>query len=198
MTKTINPKLKLALELGPVLLFFVGFRFVKDRSFSVGGVEYSGFVAMTAVLVLLIAASSALLWRITGKLSKMQLMTLFLVVVLGGVTIWLNDPRYIKMKPTVLYLLFAGVLGFGLLRGRSYLALVMEDALPISPEGWMILTRRFAAFFAGLALLNEVIWRNFSDQIWVDFKTFGVVGAMLLFFMAQSGLLKKHGTDDQA
>ena len=198
MNKAINPKLKVALELGPLLLFFVGFRVFKDRSFTVGGMEYSGFVAMTAVLVFLIVVSSALLWRMTGKLSRMQLMTLVLVVVLGGVTIWLNDPRYIKMKPTLLYLLFAGILGFGLLRGRSYLALVMEDALPIAPEGWMILTRRFAAFFVALALMNEVIWRNFSDEVWVDFKTFGIIGAMALFFVAQGGLLKKYGTDDQA
>ncbi|MCX8507437.1 MAG: septation protein IspZ, partial [Rhodobacteraceae bacterium] len=104
---------------------------------------------------------------------------------------------FIKMKPTMLYLLFAAILGVGLLRGRSYLALVMEDVLPLRPEGWMILTRRFTAFFACLALLNEVIWRNFSDQVWVDFKTFGLIGLMFLFFMAQAKLLERFALEQK-
>lgn len=194
----IDPKVKLALELGPVLLFFIGFKFFKDRTFQIWGTDYSGLVAMTALLVVLITVSSAILWRLTGKLSKMQMMTLVLVIVMGGATIWFNDPRFIKMKPTLLYVLFAAVLGIGLLRGRSYLALVMEEAMPLQPEGWMILTRRLTLFFFALALANEAIWRNLSDEIWVNFKTFGLPLAMFGFFMAQGQLLEKFGTDKQA
>lgn len=194
----IDPKVKLALELGPVLLFFIGFKFFKDRTFLIWGTDYSGLVAMTALLVVLIMVSSTILWRLTGKLSKMQMMTLVLVIVMGGATIWFNDPRFIKMKPTLLYVLFAAVLGFGLLRGRSYLALVMEEAMPLQPEGWMILTRRLTLFFFALALANEAIWRNLSDEIWVNFKTFGLPLAMFGFFMAQGQLLEKFGTDKQA
>jgi intracellular septation protein len=193
----INPKLKLALEFGPVLLFFVGFKFFKDKTYHIGNTDYSGFVAMTAIFVVLIAASTALLWKLTGKLSKMQLMTLILVVVMGGATVWFNDPHFIKMKPTLLYLFFAGILGFGLLRGKSYLALVMEDAIPMQHEGWMILTRRLALFFVALAVANEAIWRTMTDSAWVNFKTFGLPLAMFAFFMMQARVLEQHGNDDK-
>ena len=98
----------------------------------------------------MIVAATGLLWALTGRLSKMQLMTLVLVVVMGGLSVWLNDERFIKMKPTLLYLAFGGILGFGLLRGQSYLSAVMEEALPMQAEGWMILTRRLCAFFFAL------------------------------------------------
>lgn len=193
----INAKLKLALEFGPVLLFFVGFKFFKDKTYHIGNTDYSGFVVMTAIFVVLIAASTALLWKLTGKLSKMQLMTLILVVVMGGATVWFNDPHFIKMKPTLLYLFFAGILGFGLMRGKSYLALVMEEAIPMQHEGWMILTRRLALFFVALAVANEAIWRTMSDSAWVNFKTFGLPLAMFAFFMMQARVLEQYGTDDK-
>ena len=153
---------------------------------------------MTAIFVVLIAASTALLWKLTGKLSKMQLMTLILVVVMGGATVWFNDSHFIKMKPTLLYLFFAGILGFGLMRGKSYLALVMEEAIPMQHEGWMILTRRLALFFVALAVANEAIWRTMSDSAWVNFKTFGLPLAMFAFFMMQARVLEQHGTDDKS
>lgn len=190
--KKINPYVKLALELGPILLFFGGFRFFKDRSFVVFGTEYSGFIVMTALFVALIVVSTGILRALTGRVSKMQMMTLVLVLVMGGLSVWLNDERFIKMKPTLLYAVFAGILGFGLWRGESYLKLVMEDALPMQPEGWMILTRRFCAFFVGLALANEVIWRSFSTEVWVNFKTFGLTGGMFLFILAQSRVFAKY------
>jgi intracellular septation protein len=146
---------------------------------------------MTAVFVAVIAATTFLLWRLTGSLSKMQIMTLVLVVVMGGLSVWLNDERFIKMKPTLLYLAFGGVLGFGLLRGQSYLKLVMEEALPLQTEGWMILTRRLCAFFFALAVANEVIWRSFSTEAWVNFKTFGLTAALFLFFMTQAKVIER-------
>ncbi len=193
MDKKIDPKLKMALELGPVVLFFVGYSVLKDRVFQIGGVEYSAFIVLTAGFVVIFAASIALLWRLTGKLSPMQLVTLAVVLFMGGMTVWFHDERFIKMKPTLVYLAFVAVLGFGLLRGKSYLKFVMEETLPMQPEGWMILTRRITGFFAGLAALNEVIWRNFSTQIWLDFKLFGLTAAMFLFFLTQARLLERYG-----
>ena len=194
--KKINPWLKLGLEFGPLLAFFVAFGRLKGMTFTIGGTEYAGFILATAVFVPLLVLSTLILWRLTGRLSLMQIVTLVIVVVFGGLTIWFNDPRFLKMKPTLIYLLFAGILGYGLLRGRSYLALVMDEAMPLRHQGWMILTRRMTAFFVGLAVLNEVIWRNMSDQAWVNFKTFGLTAAIFLFFMAQSGLLQKYGVEE--
>lgn len=136
--KQINPGgLKMALEYGPIILFFVGYTLFKDRVFTVGGgAEYSGFIAVTAMFIPLLAATTFLQWRLTGHLSKMQIVTLVLVVGgFGGLSIWLNDERFFKMKPTMIYLLFAGALGgFGLLRGQSYLESVMDQALPMERE----------------------------------------------------------------
>ncbi len=196
MDKKVDPKLKMALELGPVLLFFIGYTVLKDRVFHIAGADYSAFVVLTAGFAVIFAASIALLWRLTGRLSPMQLVTLAVVLFMGGMTVWFNDERFIKMKPTIVYLVFAAVLGVGLLQGKSYLKLAMEDALPMQPEGWMILTRRITAFFAGLAVLNEVIWRNFSTQVWLDFKLFGLTAAMFLFFLTQARLLERYGIKD--
>jgi intracellular septation protein len=113
----------------------------------------------------------------------------------GGLSIWLNDERFFKMKPTMIYLLFAGVLGFGLLRGQSYLESVMDQALPMEREGWMILTRRVVAFFLGLAVANEVIWRTMSTDAWVNFKTFGLTLGTFAFFATQMGLFSKYGIE---
>lgn len=190
--RKINPVVKLVLELGPVLAFFIGFGRVKDKTFLIAGTEYSGFIVMTAAFVGLIMLTTAILWALTGRLSKMQLATLVLVVVMGGLSVWLNDERFIKMKPTLLYLVFGGVLGIGLLRGQSYLRLVMEEALPMEDAGWMILTRRVCGVFLALAVTNEVVWRFFSTEIWVDFKTFGLPAVIFAFFMTQGKLIEAH------
>lgn len=198
MTDTkLNPMVKLGLELGPIVLFFAGFRFVKDQSFHILGTDYSGFLLMTAVFVALIVATTAILWKLTGTLSKMQLMTLILVIVMGGLSVWLKDERFIKMKPTLLYLAFGITLGIGLLRGQSYLKLVMEEALPLQSEGWMILTRRLTAFFFALAVANEAVWRTLSTEAWVNFKTFGLTAALFLFFISQSGLLSRYAVEQE-
>ena len=194
----LNPMVKMGLELGPIVLFFAGFRFFKDKTFHILGTDYSGFIVMTAIFVLLIVATTAILWKLTGTLSKMQLMTLVLVIVMGGLSVWLKDERFIKMKPTLLYLAFGITLGIGLLRGESYLKLVMEEALPLRAEGWMILTRRLCAFFFALAIANELIWRMFSTETWVTFKTFGLTAALFLFFISQSGVLNRYAVDADA
>lgn len=195
--KQINPLLKMALELGPIVLFFVGYLRLRDQSFMIGGTEYDGFIVVTAAFVPLIAISSFILWRLTGHLSKMQVATVVLVTVFGGLSVWLNDDRFFKMKPTMIYLLFGGVLGLGLLRGQSYLKYVMEEVLPLQDEGWMLLTKRLTGFFLGLAVLNEVIWRTQSTDIWVYFKTFGLTAAVFIFFMTQAGLLTKYAIEQE-
>jgi intracellular septation protein len=107
-------------------------------------------------------------------------------------SVWFNDERFFKMKPTFIYLFFGGALGFGLLQGRSYMQYVMEEALALKHEGWMILTRRMMMFFFTLAVLNEIMWRFFSTDAWVTFKTFGLTGAIFVFFMTQSSLFAKY------
>lgn len=183
------------LEFGPVLAFFVAYLKMKGTSYTLAGSDYDGFILVTALFVPLLLLCTAILWKLTGKISPMQIMTALLVTVFGGLTVWLNDPQFIKMKPTLIYLIFAGLLGFGLLRGQSYLRLVMQDALPMQAEGWMILTRRFTVVFFGLALLNEVIWRFFSTETWVYFKTFGLTAVLFGFFMSQAPLLAKYALE---
>ncbi|WIY23576.1 inner membrane-spanning protein YciB [Parasedimentitalea psychrophila] len=198
MAKTkINPMLKMALEMGPIVAFFIGYLKLKDISFLIAGTEYQGFIIVTAAFIPLMVLSSAILWKLTGHLSKMQIVTLVLVIVMGSLSVWLNDDRFFKMKPTMIYLLFGGVLGFGLLRGKSYLKVVMEEVLPMRQEGWMILTKRLCFFFLGLALLNEAIWRSQSTENWVYFKTFGLTAGVFIFFISQSGLFQKYGEESK-
>jgi intracellular septation protein len=191
--KAYDNRLKLALEYGPLVLFLLGYWLLKDKSLTFAGQTYSGFVVSTAIFVVIFVASILGLWKLTGRIAPMQIITLMVVLFMGGLTVWFNDPRFIKMKPTIIYIFFAAALGVGLAQGKSYLRLVMEDAIPLQPVGWMILTRRMAVFFAGLAMLNEVVWRNFSDGTWVMFKAIGLTLAMFAFLLTQARLLEKYG-----
>jgi len=187
--------LKSFLEFGPIIIFFLSYGRIKNRVFSIGGVEYEGFIVATATFIPVLLISTGLLWLLTGKLSRMQVVTAILVIIFGGLSIWFNDERFFKMKPTIIYLIFAGLLAFGLLRKKSYLAYVMESMIPMEPAGWNILTKRVAFFFFSLAVANEIIWRNMSTDIWVNFKTFGITGAVFVFFILQSGLFKRYGVE---
>lgn len=193
--KDINGALKTGLELGPIVAFFVAYLWLKDQMFNIGGTEYAGFVVVTAGFIPVFLISMGILWRLTGHLSRMQAVTAFLIVVFGGLSIWFNDPKFFKMKPTIIYLLFGGVLGAGLMRGRSYLQSLMEGLMPLTDAGWMILTRRLMVFFLALAVLNEVIWRTQTEETWVYFKTFGLTAAIFVFFITQGRLFKEHGID---
>ena len=195
--RDINPVLKFLLELGPLVIFFIIYGRIKDKVFSIFGVDYQGFIIATGVFIPILLFSILVLWILSGKIAKMQIVTAILVVIFGGLTIWFNDDRFFKMKPTVVYLLFGGILSFGLLRKKSYLEYVMEDMLPLESTGWMILTKRVAIFFLSLALLNELIWRNMSTDNWVNFKTFGLTGAVFIFFIAQNSLIQKYGKTSQ-
>lgn len=191
--REITPGLKIALDLGPIAAFFAGYLALRGQSFTILGTVYDGFIIVTAAFIPLLLATTALTWRLTGHLSRMQIATVVLVVIFGGLSVWLNDERFFKMKPTIIYGLFAAILFAGLARGRSWLQYVMEGIMPLRPEGWMILTRRLAVFFLLLAVANEVVWRTMSTDAWVNFKTFGLTLAMFGFFMAQGRLMRDYG-----
>ncbi|QFQ87185.1 septation protein A [Paracoccus kondratievae] len=190
--RKINPWLKAALDLGPLVLFFVVFMRFRDQTVTLAGREYSGFIFATLVFVPVLVICTLALWRLTGRLSPMQIATLVLVVVFGGLSIWLNDPRFFKMKPTIIYLIFAALLGASLILRRNWLELVMSEALPMRAEGWRILTLRMTLLFLGLAIANEAVWRLMSETAWVNFKTFGLPAIMVVFFVANSRLFERH------
>ena len=190
--RKINPILKQVLELGPTLIFFVIYMRIKDDSFALGGVEYSGFIVAALVMVPLLLASIAALWWLTGTLSRMQIFVAVMVIFFGGLTAWFNDESFFKMKTTIVYGTFALILGTGLARGKSLLQWVMGDALPMKPEGWMILTRRLTMMFAALAIANEVIWRTQTTELWVKLETFAMPAALFVFLMVQITLLGRY------
>ena len=196
MSENQSPKwVKPLLEFGPIIAFFIAYTRMKDHTYSIGGTDYQGFIVVTLFFIPLLLFSTGVLWALTKKISPMQIITAILVTVFGGLTVWFNDERFIKMKPSIIYLLFGGILGFELLRGQSYLRMIMQDMIPLKKEGWLVLTRRFAFFFFSLALLNEIIWRFFSTEMWVYFKTFGITIALFAFFILQGSLLNKFAIE---
>lgn len=197
-TKEINPLVKVALEMGPVILFFAAYMMFKDDVFTVAGRDYSGFIFVTAGFVPLLVLTTGILWKLTGHISRMQIMTLVLVVVFGGLTIWLNDPEVLKRKPTIFFGLMGAILGVGLLRGQSYLRYVMEGMMPLQDKGWMILTHRLMWFLFAMALANELIRRFMSETTWVSFSSFGDTAAMFVFFMCQAKLFTTYALEDES
>lgn len=194
--KQISPGVKMALELGPVILFFLAYLRIRDETYTIAGTEYSGFIVATIVFIPFLLISMAILWKLTGKLSRMQVFTAVMVIVFGGLTAYFNDERFFKMKTTIIYGLFAAILGVGLLMKRSWLEYMMDEMMPLKTEGWMILTRRLTGMFALLAVANEVIWRTMSTDAWVKIETFGFPVALFVFFMSQARLFEKYGDEE--
>jgi len=205
-----NPWVKLALEIGPLAVFFLAFQYGADLAAwpplagplegLIGQEALTGsagplFVA-TVLFMVAIAVSLTASWVLTRSLPRMAVVTAVVVAVFGGLTLILQDETFIKMKPTVVNGLFALILGIGLLQGRSYLKYLLGDAMPLTDEGWMIFTKRWAMFFVFLGVLNEVVWRTQSDAFWVAFKTFGNLPLTLAFVVAQYPLLQRHGIDE--
>ncbi len=190
--KSVNPVLKQVLELGPTIVFFVIYLRIKEEVYTFGGTEYSGFIVATIVFVPILLASMAVLWYLTGKLSRIQVFTAFMVIFFGALTAWFNDERFFKMKTSIVNGLFAVILGIGLMRGKSLLQYVMGDMIPMEPEGWMILTKRLAMGFAVLAIANEFVWRTMSTDAWVKIETFAFPAALFLFLWAQIVMLQKY------
>jgi intracellular septation protein len=170
---------KLLVELGPLLVFF----FVNSRA---------GIFWGTGVLIVATAISIVASRIMFGKLAVMPLVSAFFVIIFGGMTLWLADEQFIKLKPTIVNLIFASVLLGGLVAGHSLLRHLFGDVFKLTEEGWRQLTLRWGLFFVVLALLNEVVWRNFSTDTWVSFKVFGIMPLTMLFGISQMGLLKTH------
>ncbi|MEL7299091.1 MAG: inner membrane-spanning protein YciB [Pseudomonadota bacterium] len=197
-TKEINSMTKLVLELGPPVAFFVIYLRIQDEIFTFGGTEYSGFIVATVIFVPILLAAMGLLWMLTGKLSRMQIFTAFMVIFFGALTAYFNDERFFKMKTTLVYGFFAVMLGIGLIKRKSFLAYVMAEMMPMTDEGWMILTRRLTLAFAALAVANEIIWRTMSTETWVAIETFGFPIALFVFLWWQIMALQSHVIEDDA
>ncbi|MFD3191345.1 inner membrane-spanning protein YciB [Sedimentitalea sp. HM32M-2] len=195
--KEINMVLKQVLELGPTVAFFLLYLRIQDETYTFAGTAYSGFIVAAVVFVPILLVSMAILWRLTGHLSRMQVFTAFMVVFFGGLTAWFNDEKFFKMKTTIVYGCFSALLGIGLLQGKSYLAYVMGELIPMRDEGWMILTRRLFLFFILLAIGNELVWRNMSDAAWVKIETFAFPAALFGFLWWQILALQKHMIDPE-
>lgn len=182
--KKLNPWLKFALELGPLVIFFAA----NSRA----GLFYATgfFMAATAI-------SLAVSWFLIRRLPIMPLVTGVVVLIFGGLTLYLQDELFIKLKPTIVNILFGGALLAGLAFGKSLLAVVFEAAFDLTAEGWRKLTFRWAIFFLFLAALNEVIWRNFTTDFWVAFKVWGVMPLTFLFALSQVPLLQKYSNAPQ-
>lgn len=171
--------IKMALELGPLVVFFIA------------NARADIFVATAAFMVAMVI-SLALTWIILKKIAVMPLVTGVVVLVFGGLTLWLQDDTFIKIKPTITNSLFAAVLLGGLAFGHSLLKYVFGDVYKLRPEGWSKLTLNWGLFFVVLAVLNEVLWRNFSTDVWVAFKVWGVMPLTVIFSVSQLGLLSKY------
>ncbi len=193
-TRPIPPKLRALLEFGPILAFLIVYLTYRNDTFLIGGTEYSGFLAVTAAFIPVFLIATGALWYLTGRLTRLQIVVAGMLIVFGGMSVWLNDPALFKMKPTAIYLLLTLILGAGLLRGQSWLEFVLEDSLPLKHKGWMILTRRVTLLFFLSALANEVVWRTQSEEFWVIFETIAMPVIVFGFFMAQIGLFIDHGT----
>jgi intracellular septation protein len=173
---------KLILDLAPLLLFFA--------TYMASDIYVATAVLMVATVISMIVSR---IWL--GHISATLVLTTVLVVAFGALTLWLNDPRFIKMKPTMVNLLFAIALGGGLLTGRNLLRLLLGQAFRLTEEGWRKLTYRWIGFFIAMAVLNEIVWRNFSEGTWASFKVFGILPITILFAMLQVGLMQRHGLE---
>jgi intracellular septation protein len=174
-----NPILRLALDLGPLLLFF--------GANSLYGIFIATGLFMVAIVIALITSR-----LLTGKFAKMPMVTAVLVLVFGGLTLYLQDETFIKIKPTVIYCLFASILIGGLAVGRTFLQNVLGEMFDLTDTGWRLLTYRWAGFFVFLAITNEVVWRTVSTDNWVSFKVFGLVPLTFIFAAMQTGLMLKY------
>lgn len=192
--KPINPLLKLALELGPLgVFFFANTRgeWLVEKVPALAGLGEPIFVA-TALFMVAMLISLAVSLAITRTLPIMPFVTGIVVVVFGGLTLWLHDETFIKMKPTIVNTLFGAVLLGGLAFGKPLLGYVFDSVFRLTDEGWRKLTLRWGLFFLLLALLNEVVWRLASTDMWVSFKVFGIMPITLVFTLFQLPLINRY------
>jgi intracellular septation protein len=175
----LNPVLKLVLDIGPLVLFFA----VNARI---------GIYAATGVFMVAVLAALIVSYAMTRHVAVMPVVTAVIVFIFGGLTLVLHNDVFIKVKPTIIYALFAGALLGGLAFGKPLLGVVFDSVFDLTEEGWRKLTWRWALFFVFLAVLNEIVWRNASTDFWVSFKLFGVVPLTFIFGALQYPLLQKY------
>lgn len=172
-------------DFGPLLLFFVAYRLFD-------------LYAATATVMVAAVAALGLGYVFDRKLHAVPLLTAVIVLVFGGLTLYLNDKTFIKMKPTMIYALFGAILLGGLWLKKPFVKHLFGGALNLDDAAWRGLTLRFGFFFAAMAVLNELIWRNFSESLWVSYHVFGAIALTVLFAMSQVPFLIKHQIDDEA
>ena len=178
----LNPILKLTLDVGPLVLFFVA-----NSRFGIFGATGAFMAAVVAAL--LVSYTMTRQWPI------MPVVTAIVVLVFGGLTLALHDETFIKLKPTIIYVLFGGILLGGYILEKPFLAILFDSMFHLTPEGWRKLTLRWALFFLALAVLNEAIWRTQSTDFWVNFKLFGFVPITFVFAALQYPLLIRYAAE---
>jgi len=197
--KPINPLLKLALELGPLGVFFFANargQWLADRFPALGHLGGPLFIA-TALFIGATLISLAFSLAITRRLPIMPFISGVVVLVFGGLTLWLQDETFIKMKPTIVNLLFGSALLGGLVFGKSLLGYVFDSVFRLTDEGWQKLTLRWGVFFFVLAALNEIVWRTVSTDLWVDFKVFGIMPLTFAFTLSQLPLINRYAVHEE-
>jgi intracellular septation protein len=197
--KHINPLLKMALELGPLLVFFFANargEWIAERVpflADIGGPIFVG----TACFMIATAISLTVSWGLTRTLPIMPLLSGVIVLVFGALTLWLQDETFIKVKPTIINSMFGVILLGGLLFGKSFLGYVFDSAFRLDAEGWRILTFRWGLFFLLMAVINEIIWRNFSTDFWIAFKVWGNMPLSIVFTIMQLPLMQRHALPEE-
>jgi intracellular septation protein len=180
--KKLNPTLKLVFDIGPLVLFFIA-----NAKF--------GIYAATGAFMVAVLIALAVSYSITRHIAIMPVVTAVIVLVFGGLTLILHDDLFIKVKPTIIYVLFGGTLLAGIFFDKPFLSIMFDQMFPLTAEGWRKLTWRWALFFLFLAILNEIVWRTQTTDVWVSFKLFGVVPLTMLFGALQYPLLLKYHPD---
>lgn len=178
-----DKKLRLVLDFAPLTAFFITYRL-------------AGLASATAILVVLTIISLSIVYYRERKIALMPLISGIMVSVFGGLTLFLHDDTFIKIKPTIVNLIFATVLLVGAYIRKPALKYLLDDAIQLTDKGWLILSMRWGFFFIFLACLNEFIWRSFSTDFWVNFKVFGMFTLTMLFTASQLPLIKKHWLED--
>lgn len=199
----LNPFAKLALDLGPLILFFYAnsrpglFLPLVQPFFPAiaADAERSGIFVATAVFMVAVVISLIVSYVLIRRLPLMPVVSAIIVVVFGGLTLALHNDTFIKMKPTIIYVLFGAVLLGGLIFRKPLLEMVFDSVFHLTEQGWRVLTIRWSVFFFAMAILNEIVWRSFSTDTWVSFKVFGVMPLTFVFAMLQYTVLTKYAVE---